>query len=290
MDLAWFCALGVGVCNSVIAVVGKAAERTHCRASMYSLVLFAVAAGTALAIALAGGGVDWRDWRLWCYGMVMGGAYLAVVVVTLRANRRWPPSVVWAAANAAFVVPILVSLPLLGEPLKLLDAPILAGIGLMMVGLVDKRAVGAEGKAPGASALMCWFLMGAVFAINGLLMVGFKLFSQVVPAQPSSGLVVVTYGSAAVLALAMHVRQGTPRLGWHELGCGLGGGLLFGLAALALLGAMQLPAGAAFPVVQGVSLVGGMLLCAMIFREPLTLRKTAALAVGIVAMVLTVWR
>ena len=63
-----------------------------------------------------------------------------------------------------------------------------------------------------------------------------------------------------------------------------------GLSALAMLTAMQLPAAAAFPVIQGTSLAGGVLACALVFRESLTQRKLAALAVGLGAMVLTAWR
>lgn len=288
MDAAWFFALGVGVCNSVIAAVAKSAERGRCRATAYSLVLFAVAAVTALAVALLGGGVDWLDWRLWCYGLIMGGSYLAANVVSLHANRSWPPSVVWASANAAFVVPILASLPLLGEPLRWLDIPILAGVGFMVSGLVEPRGDG--GPATEASAMRRGLLVAAVFCFNGLVMVGFKLFPHVLPGQSSAGMVAVTYGSAAALAMVLLLRKGRPGLAPREVRHGLGVGVLMGVAAIAILGAMKLPAAAVFPVIQGTSLVGGVTVCAMVFRERLTWRKASALAVGIGAMVLTVWR
>lgn len=57
-----------------------------------------------------------------------------------------------------------------------------------------------------------------------------------------------------------------------------------------MLGAMRLPAGAVLPVLQGVSLLSGVLLCAWVFGERLTARKLVALAVGLAAMTLTRWR
>ena len=57
--------------------------------------------------------------------------------------------------------------------------------------------------------------------------------------------------------------RGPFRFAAPEVGWGLGTGLAVGLAALALLPAMRLPAAAAFPVIQGTSLAGGVLLCAL---------------------------
>ena len=93
------------------------------------------------------------------------------------------------------------------------------------------------------------------------------------------------YGSGCVIAaVIMAVRVGV-RVNRAEAGCGLAGGVAAGLAALALLGAMKLPAASAFPVVQGSSLLASVLLCAAVFREELTARKLGALAVGLGAMV-----
>lgn len=56
MDLAWFCALGVGVCNSVIAVVGKAVpERATCYrqdGSVHELPLERSSSGLAVELSL----------------------------------------------------------------------------------------------------------------------------------------------------------------------------------------------------------------------------------------------
>jgi drug/metabolite transporter (DMT)-like permease len=132
-------------------------------------------------------------------------------------------------------------------------------------------------------------LLAVVFLANGLLMFGFKLFARVLPEAYPASLIAAIYGCAALLAAAWAGRGlAAPRSA--EIGCGLGAGVASALAGLAMLGAMSLPAAAAFPVIQGVSLLGGVVLCALFFRERLTPRKLAALAVGVVVLLLTRWR
>ena len=67
-------------------------------------------------------------------------------------------------------------------------------------------------------------------------------------------------------------------------------GIASGLTALGLLAAMRLPAAVTLPVVQGTSLAGGVLLCALVFRECLTLRKLVALVIGLGTLALTLVR
>jgi multidrug transporter EmrE-like cation transporter len=290
--MAWLLAVLAGGCNAGTALAGKAAERSHCRPAAYGLVVFVVAGLTALTTTL-GSEAAWGDWRLWAFGGAMGALYLVAIAAALRANRCWPPSIVWASANMAFVAPILLSALFLGEPLRGMDALIAAGVALMLAGLAEpassrgSRADAEDGHpTPGAR----WALLGAVFAANGLLMLGYKLFGVALPDQPSASLVAATYGCGALLAVAVQASRGAPRVSRAELGWGTLAGAATSLAALALLGAMQLPAAVAFPVVQGTSLAGGVFLCALVFRERLTPRKLAALAVGLGTMALTLWR
>jgi hypothetical protein len=286
MDSAWLMAVAVGVCNSGAALAGKGAERHRCRAASYGLVGFGVGAVTAFLASLGRGGV-WADAGLWAFGAAMGGLSLAATVAMLRANRCWPPSLVWAAANMAFVLPILLSALFLGEPLRRLDAAILAGVAVMLAGLVDWQAAGGGGEARPAAR---WFWLGLVFLISGALMMAFKLFGVLLPGRSPACLVAISYGSGCALALAIQAGRGEIAPRRMELGWGLAAGLTGGLSYLAMLAAMRLPAAAAFPVIQGTSLSGGMLACALVFGERLTGRKLAALAVGLAAMTLTVWR
>jgi len=292
MNLAWTMAVAVGVCNSGVALASKGAERHQCRAMPFSLAAFGVAGLTAFLTTLGGKSV-WADPGLWAFGGAMGALYLAATAAMLRANRCWPPSLVWSAANMAFVLPILLCALFLDEPLRWLDGAILSGVAIMLFGLVERKPPGAaagDGSERMAPPRTHWLWLGLVFALNGALMMAYKLFGAVLPGRDPSCLVTVIYGSGFAMAVAFLAFRGERRLRRVEAGWGLAVGTASGLSALAMLVAMRLPAGAAFPVIQGTSLAGGVLLCAIAFRETLMARKVGALAVGIGAMVLTAWR
>lgn len=290
-QLAWAMAIGVGVCNGGVALAAKGAAHTRCRAMPVGFVTFAVAGATALLVAMLGGVTGWGDWRLWAFGASMGLLYVACTPVMMRANGCWPPSIVWSTANMAFVLPILLSALFLHEPLRWMDALIVAGVAVMLAGLAEPGAAGAtDATGRRVSSRQRWLLLAIVFALNGAMMLGFKLFGILLPGRSSACLVTAIYGSGAVMALAAQAFRGQIGISRNEFRLGLGCGAAMGLAALALLGAMRLPAASAFPVIQGTSLAGGVLLCALVFRERLTPRKLVALAIGLSAMILTVWR
>jgi multidrug transporter EmrE-like cation transporter len=215
----------------------------------------------------------------------MGGLFLVAVACMLRANRVWPPSAVWSAANMAFILPILLSALFMAEALHWLDAGILVGILLLLAGLADPAAPAATVAAESRSERR-WLLLAAVFVTNGLLMFGFKAFGTLLPQVGSSCLVAVMYGCGALVALVLHAWRGSFRFTRAEAGWGAATGGATGAAVLLLLPSMSLPAAVAFPLIQGTSLVGGVLLCALLFRERLTLRKFGGLACGVIALVL----
>lgn len=289
MDSAWLMALGTGACNAGVALAGKGAERSRCRPAVYALIVFTVAGAVAFATTL-GWPVAWGVGLLWVFGAVMGGLYLVAIAAMVLANRHWPPSLVWGTANMAFIVPVALSAALLAESLKAMDAGIALGVGLMLAGLAAVGAKTQHGTGdPAAPAWRRWGLLLAVFVANGALMFGFKLFGRVLPEASSASLIAVVYGCGA-LAAAVWAGRGLASLRRTEIGYGLGAGAASALAGLAMLGAMRLPAAAAFPVIQGSSLAGGVLACALVFGERLTPRKLAALALGLGAMTLTMWR
>ncbi len=287
MNAALILAVGSGMANAVVAVASKGAERSRCRLAPYSAIALGTAAATAFAVALKMRAA-WNSWPLWLFGIVMGVLFLAAIACMLRANRVWNPSMVWSAANMAFVMPILLSALTLGEPLRWMDAVIAAGLLVMLAGLADPKGMVASDPraAAGPSFRGRWLILAAVFVTNGLLMYGFKLFGVLLPAATPSCLVAIMYGSGALVALGLLVVRGPFRFARAEAGWGLVAGAATSAAVLALLPAMRLPAAVAFPAIQGTALVGGVLLCALFFKERLTLRKLGALLCGLAAFVL----
>jgi multidrug transporter EmrE-like cation transporter len=283
VNAALILAVGSGMANAVVAVASKGAERSRCRLAPYSAIALGTAAATAFAVALEMR-ASWNSWPLWLFGIVMVVLFLAAIACMLRANRVWNPSMVWSAANMAFVMPILLSALTLGEPMRWVDAVIAAGLLVMLAGLADPKGVGVSDPLPLPKGRR--LLLAAVFVTNGLLMYGFKLFGVLLPAAKPSCLVAIMYGSGALVALGLLVVRGPFRFARAEAGWGLVAGAATSAAVLALLPAMRLPAAVAFPAIQGTALVGGVLLCALFFKERLTLRKLGALLCGLAAFVL----
>jgi len=285
--------------NSLIAVCGKAAERSRLRPIAYAVVFQAAAAAVCLA-GTPGESVPWRSARFWGLALAMGAFYVRALSAIVVANGLGPASLPWALANLSLVVPIALSALWLHEPLVLLDGAIfaafLAMVALFVVGMRggEKTEVTRPGRY--AAALV------EVFLANGVLMFGYKLKQGWFGAEGSSGFVAVVFGSGALIGLAtpagvawlrsrgaatgppaQEPRSDGARRPWKWA---LAGGVLGGLAAQCLLAAVQLPAAAVFPIVQGTGLLGGILLIAVIFRERINAWKIASLAAGLAVVVM----
>lgn len=280
---AIYLALGSGVANAGVAVAAKAAERNACRVIPYAAMTLGTAGVTACVAALLTHGA-WGGGRLWALGVVLGLIYIGAVGSVLWANRVWAPSLVWSMANMAFLLPILCSALLLHESLHWLDLAIVAGFAVMLLGLLPPRAKG-NAPAPRATAWQ-WLTLGAVFLTNGLLMFGFKLHTFYAPHASTACLSAIMCGCGCLVSWGLSLGIRKTAVLRAEVGWGMATGVATGAAILALLPAMHLPAMVAFPLIQGTSLAGGVALCAVIYREPWSLRKTAALLIGIATLLL----
>lgn len=281
MNSAILMALGAGVANTGVAVAAKAAERNICRPAPYAALTLGIASLTAAVVALMLHGA-WMDGRSWALGSVLGCIYVGAIGSMLLANRVWAPSLVWSTANMAFLLPILLSALLLGEPLHWLDLLTVLGVGVMLAGLVSPTGSAATSTR---SAAERWGVLGAVFLTNGLLMFGFKLQPALAPQASAACLSAIIYGCGSLLGWGWYLAQRQTVVTHGELRWGTTTGVATGLGMLALLHAMHLPAAVAFPIIQGSSLAGGVALCAVIYHEPWPLRKTVALAMGIIALI-----
>jgi multidrug transporter EmrE-like cation transporter len=211
------------------------------------------------------------------------------IPIMIAANRVSPPSLVWAMANMGLLLPIVGSSVFLHEPLRPLDAVVLALFAGMLAAF--QRGTRAAGDAHSASRTKLVLLLAAVWAVNGLLMLAFKINGAWFPEHASGRLSAVMYATAALLALSQHrglrglgaIRSGEWR--WGSLA-----GLASGTSILRLLPTMRLPAGVAFPIIQGASLLSGCLLTALAFREHLNCWKLAAITLGLAVLLLAVVR
>jgi multidrug transporter EmrE-like cation transporter len=230
---------------------------------------------------------SWFNYRLWILGTVMGVLLYVAIVTMVRANRLGPPSLPWTMANLALVVPVMLAALFLKEKLQLIDGVSLAAFGGMLLafGRGSSRAEVAVGNR---SALVLLLIL--VLLTNGFLMFGFKLNSLLPAGGNTSALHAIMYGTGCLLAWLDECRK--PYRKYHLKEVFFGGcmGIGSGIAILLLLLAMKLPAVVVFPVVQGISLLGGICITALIYREHLNRWKITGVILGLAVILLSVWR
>jgi multidrug transporter EmrE-like cation transporter len=141
-------------------------------------------------------------------------------------------------------------------------------------------------------------LMMAVFLINGLLMFCFKLNSIYFPGANKACLLVAMYGSGFLLfaVTMLFFRQcnecgrNTPIFQFPELKWGILSGVSIGITQLLMQQAMTLPAIVSFPVIQGLSLLGGVALTSYLYHEKFNIQKTVGVLLGLSVVLLSVAR
>jgi multidrug transporter EmrE-like cation transporter len=279
-------ALGAGCSNALLGVFAKQAQRQACRPEVIPvLMLGTVALVSAAAVPWAPG--SWGDPVLWGLAAAMGLLYVAALHAMLVANRTCPPSLVWALANLALVVPVVAAPLFLDEPWQGLDGLLIAAFVAMLA--CFRRGLAHSGEATRAPWAQVRWPLAAVFLTNGLLMLGYKLEVRYWPEVGAVPFLVMTFGSGALLGLVARYRA-TAAIRRAEWRWGLGMGLAATVANLCILGAVVLPAAVAFPLVQGTGLVGGTVLMVWHFREPMNRAKWLGLACGLLVLGLAMFR
>jgi multidrug transporter EmrE-like cation transporter len=281
------CALGAGLANTVVALSVKAAQHSRCRPSRF-LALAMIGAGTISMIVAGLAAGSWSDWRLWTLGIVLGGITYGCVTVTLRANRYGPPSLPWAMANLGLILPIGLSAIFLSESLHGTDMVCLVVFGGMLLAFV--RGTTHAGDVQQGHWLTLILLVAAVWMINGTLMFGFKLNAFLPGDINRSALTPIVCITAGLLAWLDEWHQPREKFQWRHLGWSLAMGFANGTSILLLLMAMKLPASVAFPIIQGVSFLGGIVVTAVVFHERLNLWKWIGITFGLAVICLAVRR
>jgi multidrug transporter EmrE-like cation transporter len=126
-----------------------------------------------------------------------------------------------------------------------------------------------------------------ILGTNGFNLVVFKLKALWYPTGSSAGITAIFYGTALVIALVATLLADR-RHPFHriEVGIGMLAGLASGTGILLTMASLSLPSVVAFPVNQGVALLGGVLLTAIIYHERFTPAKLTGLALGAIVLLL----
>jgi len=293
MMIPILCLIASGLAFTVLGLGYKYASVVKSRAGAYGSVF----AGAACCIGLAYSFFEttaWGDWRLWALGASFGTAFTLCFTLFTHANRIGPVSVSWVMLNLSSLMAIALSTVFFKEPLRWVDAPIVALFtGMILLLNAGMRAPAKDGAKAAAGP---WFWPCAIlaFALNGLCLFIWKIKDQTLPAGNNGAILAVSFGLAAVLLTVFHVagglRRHEPLWRREDVKAGLMTGTFAVVGNLFLLSAASLPAMVLYPISQGLPMVGGVVAMAVIFRERFNTAKTASLLLSVAVLLLTLFR
>jgi multidrug transporter EmrE-like cation transporter len=277
-----------GVALAVLGLSYKMAGASQCRpmafAAVFLLVATLLAGGRALVETTA-----WTDPRLWGLGGAMGLLLYGTLALVVRVNRLGPASISWTLLNLSILIPILLAPLLLGEAFLAVDGLLVVLFFLMLLAL--RRGMHGEPESVQGPARAFWPLLLAVFLMNGAFQFGSKLKDTFFGEGSAAGLAMIFYGSGLLLALLTHAVQTRGlRFTPQEWGIGTLAGACSGIGNLLFLNGMSLPVIVAFPVTQGIALVGGVVLTAVVYKERCNPAKALGLFLSLVVLLLAVLR
>lgn len=277
-----------GMAFAVLGLSYKLASVHACRSSGFAAIFLLVAA------LLAGGRTfceptAWSDLRLWGLGLTMAALLFGALSLVVAVNRLGPASVSWTLINLSLLIPVLLAPLLLGERWLPLDSALLALFCLMLMSLRSGLRGGARESDHAAPGF--WPLLMVAFVLNGTFQFGTKSTATLFHGANAAGLATIYFGGALALAALSHLAQtGGLRCTASEWRCGALAGTCAGVGNLLMLHSMSLPTIVVFPLAQGISLVGGVALTTVLFRERLNAGKLVGFALGLAVLLLALLR
>lgn len=287
-SLPVLCALFAGICFSVLGLSYKVADNHRCRPLVF-VAVFTLTAGTLSLIKSFSEVTTWGDSRLWVLGLAGGLSLFFAIVFLVRANALGPASLTWTITNLSLLLPIVFAAVMFHERLYWVDLGSIALFSLMLWAF--GRGVAGTGEVHAGNQFMFTLMLAGVFIANGIWLICTRLTEQMFHGQNSAGFPIIAFFSAACYAiLAYLLREG--RQPWHaaEWKVGIFGGAASGIGTMFFLGAMTLPAIIVFPVGQGISLLGGVALTTIIYKERFTAMKFLGVILGLLVLLLSVLR
>jgi hypothetical protein len=266
----------------------KIAERWQCRSSVFILV-FAITGGAFAGIKSFFETTVWLEPKLWLLGIAMGLLFDLAIYFIMQANRLGPASASWTVLNLGLLVPIFVSPFIVDETVLWLD-PIIVALFILML-LMFARGMKNTGEADkGRHRLHILMLLGIFFA-QGLFLLGNKIKYVLFNDANTAGLTFIVYLSGAVaVLLVIYTTQKRLTLLGSELKAGAITGICNSLGVILLLSGMSLPSTIVFPLSASIALLGGVFLTSLVYGERLNRMKTIGVMLGLMALILAVFR
>jgi drug/metabolite transporter (DMT)-like permease len=278
-----------GLFWAVLGLGYKVADHYRCRTAGFARIMFVTSGLICVIVAGVVEQTAWGDWRLWALGLSAGVMFFLVLLLLMPAYRLGPASVVWIVVNLGTLVPILLS-PLFHERLYWFFDPLLLGLFVLML-LAFQRGMAQAKETTPATGMLFLLVLLAVFLTNGILLAAPKWQSIMFDGANRLGYLAIFYlGGAASTLVADLLRKESLPPTRNEWKAGLLGGVSGAVGMLLFMAVIRLPAAVVYAANGGVSLLGGVLLTTLIYRERLNALKITGLALGLIVLLTAVLR
>lgn len=284
--------------GAAFALIGIAYRLGHSRRIAPATILMFASAMGLVFFLLRARGLDWRQVpeRIWVMGIAAGlTQYLALKLLRL-AMANGPFSPAWCAASLSFVPVVVYASGFLRESMQVWQYLSVAAAVLAMVVASAGEQDGGQADAPaglGRNLFYCAVLLAVLF-VNGVASVCMKDLG--VRALPAGGSYMHEWGSVfcALLYLFIVLGVASERLLERRLGAPLlptlGLGLLAGCGSVSGIAGMvwcsQAKSSMPFPVSGVVQILAAAVVSVVFFRERVTGRWVATMALGVAAVLL----
>jgi len=278
-----------GLFWAMLGLSYKIADYHQCRTAIFSRILFFSAGVCALVGAIIEG-TPWGDWRIWAFGLTAGILFYLVLLLLMPIYRMGPASVIWIVVNLGLLVPIFLSRLLFKEPLFwYLDSVLLLLFMLML--LAFQRGMAQASETTPSKVWLFLFMLVLLLLSNGVLLTLPKLQDKWCNQQGHNGYLTILYFTGALFTLVIDLIKREPlRPTAWEWKAGALAGASSGIGMLLFMTAAALPAAVQYSVNGGVSLLGGVVLTTVIYRERFNPMKVAGLALGMLVLLGAVLR
>lgn len=277
-----------GLFYAVLGYLYKRTSDTGCRILPF-IMGFAFVTALFMVAASLFTDTHWSDARLWYLGVAAGFDFVLVVYLLMSANKMGPASIVWTLTNLALLVPIAVFALAYDEPLYSTDTITIAIFCLMVFSFT--RGVNRAGEVKPAHMLLFALVVSGLYLSNGAFMVLSKLKESFFGQGNSAAFGAIAFITATIASGLLHAATAVDKqLKRSEWEMSAKAGVVNSLGFLCFVASMGLPAIVAFPVNQGISLLGGAAFTAVLFKERINREKLVGFALGFALLLASVFR
>lgn len=277
-----------GFFYAVAALGYKMAERLNCRTSIF-IVVFSLAGGLFAIIKSLSETSEWKNPQLWLLGFAMGVLFDLAIFFILQSNKNGPASFSWTMLQLSLLIPIILSPLLFQEEVFWID-PIIVGVFVLML-VFFAQSLRKTDNSDKMKTGKYFLLLFGIFFSNGLFILGNKIKYELFAENNTAALTFIVFLIGGLTALlASILKHENLRIQVAEWKAGTLTGLSNSIGTISYLGAMSLPAPIVFPISASIALLGGVILTTHIYGEKFDLFKILGMAMGLVALLLAIFR